>query len=203
MGLEGMRVILFAGRLEPLKGPDTLVDAFALVREDPRLRDRVRLLFVGELSSEGGRVGQRREMRQRVAELGLEGEVAFLGAQPQERLALLYCLADLVVVPSHSESFGLVALEAQACGTPVVAAAVGGLREVVADGRTGRLVEGRDPRQYAAAIAEILAADPASHREMRRAARRRAERFTWERTVDILLPEYGLAPALATACREA
>ena len=203
MGLEGMRVILFAGRLEPLKGPDTLVDAFALVREDPRLRDRVRLLFVGELSSEGERVGQRKEMRQRVAELGLAGEVAFLGAQPQERLALLYCLADLVVVPSHSESFGLVALEAQACGTPVVAAAVGGLREVVADGRTGRLVEGRDPRQYAAAIAEILAADPASHREMRRAARRRAERFTWERTVDILLPEYGLAPALAAACREA
>lgn len=201
--LEGDKVVLFAGRLEPLKGPDTLLDAFALLQQDGRLRATTRLLFVGELSSEGERVGQRRELLRRAAELGVTDRVIFLGAQPQERLALLYCLADLVVVPSHSESFGLVALEAQACGTPVVAAAVGGLREVIADGRTGLLVEGRDPRSYAEAIAALLTADPGADRELRRAARRRAERFSWERTVDVLLPEYGLAPAWAEmACQE-
>ncbi|MGA9775110.1 MAG: glycosyltransferase [Candidatus Dormiibacterota bacterium] len=197
MGLDGSKVILFAGRLEPLKGPDTLLDAFSVLKGHPQLGGRTKLLFVGELSSEGERVGQRREMLQRTEGLGLTDDVAFLGAQPQERLALLYCLADLVVVPSHTESFGLVALEAQACGTPVVASAVGGLREVVADGRTGHLVDGRDPQQYAAAMARVLTADRAANLAMRQAARRRAERFTWERTVDVLLPEYGLAPAWA------
>lgn len=199
LGLAGSKVILFAGRLEPLKGPDTLLDAFAALQEDELLSGSLQLLFVGELSSEGERVGERRELVRRAADLGVLDRVSFLGAQSQERLALLYCLADLVVVPSHSESFGLVALEAQACGTPVVASAVGGLREVVADGHTGHLVEGRDPHAYADAMARILQAPSSANREMRLAARRRAERFTWERTVDVLLPEYGLEPALAVA----
>lgn len=204
MGLDRKQVVLFAGRLEPLKGPDTLLDAFALLTDLDRPRGQRQLLFVGELSSEGVKVGQRREMLERVEALGLSGRVSFLGAQPQERLALLYCLADVVVMPSHTESFGLVALEAQACGTPVVGAAVGGLRDVVADGQTGYLVEGRDPKSYAEAIARVLQAAPDDKQAMREAARRRALRFSWERTVDLLLPEYGLSPALAElAGREA
>jgi D-inositol-3-phosphate glycosyltransferase len=204
MGLDRTQVVLFAGRLEPLKGPDTLLDAFALLADRESLGGPKQLLFVGELSSEGAKVGQRREMLERVEALGLNGRVSFLGAQPQERLALLYCLADVVVMPSHTESFGLVALEAQACGTPVVVAAVGGLRDVIADGQTGYLVEGRDPKAYSDAIAKVLQAPPADKQTMRESARRRALRFSWERTVDLLLPEYGLSPALAEmAGREA
>ncbi len=200
MGLEGVKVVLFAGRLEPLKGPDTLLDAFAILQ---RQGPPARLLFVGEASSEGARVGQRQEMQARVEALGLTDRVSFLGAQAQDRLALLYCLADVVVMPSHTESFGLVALEAQACGTPVVAAAVGGLRDIVSDRHSGYLVSGRDPADYAAAIRSVLTAPPEQVREMRQAAWRRAQRFSWERTVDILMPEYGLAPALVAACQQA
>jgi D-inositol-3-phosphate glycosyltransferase len=203
MGLDRTQVVLFAGRLEPLKGPDTLLDAFALLA-DRQGGGHKQLLFVGELSSEGAKVGQRREMLERVEALGLTGRVSFLGAQPQERLALLYCLADVVVMPSHTESFGLVALEAQACGTPVVGAAVGGLRDVIADGQTGYLVEGRDPKAYSDAIARVLQASADDKQAMRESARRRALRFSWERTVDLLLPEYGLSPGLAEmAGREA
>jgi D-inositol-3-phosphate glycosyltransferase len=110
----------------------------------------------------------------------------------------------VVVVPSHTESFGLVALEAQACGTPVVAASVGGLRDVVAHGTTGYLVEGHEPAAYAAAIAQVLTAPAEVRDPMRRAAWERAQSFTWERTVDLLLPEYGLPAELAAvAGREA
>lgn len=195
--LEGRRVVLFAGRLEPLKGPDTLLDAFALLDGRHRGGEPVQLLLVGDVSSDGARVDQRGELAKRASSLGLDGRVCFLGAQPQDRLALLYCLADVVVVPSHTESFGLVALEAQACGTPVVAASVGGLRDVVADGSTGYLVEGRDPADYAEAIAKVISAPAAARESMRTAAWRRAQSFTWERTVDLLLPEYGLPPGVA------
>ncbi|MGH7641312.1 MAG: glycosyltransferase [Candidatus Dormibacteria bacterium] len=200
--LEGRRVVLFAGRLEPLKGPDTVLDAFAELVRRSDSRDRLRLLYVGDVSSDGARVDQRHELEERALALGLRDRVCFLGARPQDRLALLYCLADVVVVPSHTESFGLVALEAQACGTPVVAASVGGLREVITDGRTGYLVEGHDPACYADAIARVLDASPAADRAMREAARRRAQNFTWEWTVDLLLPEYGLPAGLATAAGE-
>jgi len=195
--LEGRRVVLFAGRLEPLKGPDTLLDAFAVLLRRADLQEPVQLLFVGDVSSDGAQVDQRGALEARVRELGLSELVCFLGAQPQDRLALLYCLADVVVVPSHTESFGLVALEAQACGTPVVAASVGGLRDVVADGRTGYLVEGHDPADYAKAIARVISAPAGTDSPMRLAAWRRAQTFTWERTVDLLLPEYGLPASLA------
>jgi D-inositol-3-phosphate glycosyltransferase len=141
--LVGRRVVLFAGRLEPLKGPDTLLDAFATLLQRVDLPEPVQLLFVGDVSSDGAQVDQRGELEERSRTLGVRDKVCFLGAQPQDRLALLYCLADVVVMPSHSESFGLVALEAQACGTPVIAASVGGLRDVVAEGKTGYLIEGR------------------------------------------------------------
>jgi D-inositol-3-phosphate glycosyltransferase len=195
--LLGRRVILFAGRLEPLKGPDTLLEAFANLVHRQGLAAPLQLIFVGDVSSDGAQVDQLGLLETRVGELDLSDQVCFLGAQPQDRLALLYCLADVVVVPSHTESFGLVALEAQACGTPVVAASVGGLRDVVADGQTGYLVEGRNPADYADAIARVLSEPPARTQAMRQAAWRRAQRFTWERTVDLLLPEYGVPASLA------
>ncbi|MGH7608746.1 MAG: glycosyltransferase [Candidatus Dormibacteria bacterium] len=204
LGLDGRKVVLFAGRLEPLKGPDTLVDAFAELVRRPGLGERLQLMLVGDVSSDGALVGQRAELASRAQALGLDGRVCFMGAQPQDRLALLYCLAEVVAVPSHTESFGLVALEAQACGIPVVAAAVGGLRDVVADGRTGYLVEGREPAAYAEAIARVVGAGADARERMRQAAWSRAQTFTWERTVDLLLPEYGLPAALAPAAgREA
>jgi D-inositol-3-phosphate glycosyltransferase len=202
--LVGRRVVLFAGRLEPLKGPDTLLDAFAALLRRDDVREPVQLLFVGDVSSDGAQVDQRGELEERSRALGVRDKVCFLGAQPQDRLALLYCLADVVVMPSHSESFGLVALEAQACGTPVVAASVGGLRDVVAEGKTGYLIEGRDPVDYAEAIAKVISQPPKDQAPMRRAAWRRAQSFTWDRTVDLLLPEYGLPVGLADlADREA
>ena len=191
--LAGRKVVLFAGRLEPLKGPDTLLEAFAALMKREELSAPMQLLFVGDVSSDGAQVDERGALEARVRELRLSDHVCFLGAQPQDRLALLYCLADVVVVPSHTESFGLVALEAQACGTPVVAASVGGLRDVVAHGRTGYLVDGHNPADYAEAIARILVAPEVAELPMGLAAWRRAQSFTWERTVDLLLPEYGLS----------
>ena len=112
-----------------------------------------------------------------------------MGAVSHDRVADYYAAADVCVVPSRTESFGLVALEAQSLGTPVVAAAVGGLTEIVVDGVTGILVRERDPRRYAEAIATVLA-DPARREAMGEAARERAAGFTWTRAVDRLLAIY-------------
>ncbi len=113
-----------------------------------------------------------------VDELGLHDQVRFVEPQPHHILSTYYRAADVVVVPSRSESFGLVALEAAACGIPVVASAVGGLLSLVDDGRTGRLIVGRDPDDYAKAIAEILRDDTLRTR-MSVAAVERARRYTW------------------------
>jgi D-inositol-3-phosphate glycosyltransferase len=117
--------------------------------------------------------------------------VRFLPPQPPARLADHYRAADVAVVPSHSESFGLVALEAQACGTPVVAAEVGGLHTAVADGVSGLLVARRDPAEYAAAITRVL-----GRRELLgHGARRHAAAFSWDRTADSLVDAYAAAMA--------
>jgi D-inositol-3-phosphate glycosyltransferase len=126
------------------------------------------------------------------ADLGIADRVTFLPPQPRERLVDVYRAADLVAVPSYSESFGLVAVEAQACGTPVAAAAVGGLPVAVADGRSGVLVDGHDPAQWAAAITELLESDPDV---LSREAVAHASRFSWDNTVDALLASYGRAMA--------
>ena len=124
------------------------------------------------------------------AELGIADRVSFLPPQTREQLANLYRAADLLAVPSYSESFGLVAVEAQACGTPVVAAAVGGLPVAVADGRSGTLVAGHDPDQWARAIAGLLDSDAAG---LRQAAIAHAAGFSWDHTVAGLLDSYGRA----------
>ncbi|MDQ6845969.1 MAG: glycosyltransferase [Candidatus Dormibacteraeota bacterium] len=189
LGLDGHRVLLFAGRLEPLKGADTLLGAVARLGEDERFDDVVTLV-IGEDSGDGAAAGgERRRLEAVAGDSGLEARVSFLGAVEHEDLADYYALADICVVPSRTETFGLVALEAQALGTPVVASAVGGLTEIVEDGVTGILVADRQPRAFASAIASLL--DDADLRlRMGEAARVRAATFTWARAVERLAAIY-------------
>ena len=165
-------ILLFVGRIQPLKGPDVAVRALAALG-----RPDAQLLIVGGASGDEGDLEHAR-VRSLVDELGLRDQVHFVEPQPHHILSTYYRAADVVLVPSRSESFGLVALEAAACGIPVVASAVGGLLSLVDDGRTGRLIEGRDPDDYARAIAEILD-DRVLHRAMSAAAVERARRYTW------------------------
>ena len=191
LGLEGAQVALFAGRLEPLKGAQILLDAAARLRTRGEFTDLV-VVVAGDDSGDGAsdaRGGERTRLERHAARVGLGDHVRFVGAVPHEQLATYYAMADVCVVPSLTESFGLVALEAQALGTPVVAASVGGLREVVEDGVTGYLVDGHDPDDYASAIAGVLG-DPVRKAEMGDEARRRAGRFTWLRAVDRLAAIY-------------
>ncbi|SDX55119.1 D-inositol-3-phosphate glycosyltransferase [Modestobacter sp. DSM 44400] len=181
-------VLLFVGRIQPLKGPDLLLHAAArMLADDPPLRAKLQVLVVGAPSGSG--LAEPQRLQELAVSLGVRDVVRFLPPQPPEQLAEHYRAADVAVVPSHNESFGLVALEAQACGTPVVAAAVGGLHTAVDDGVSGRLVAGRDPADYAAAIRGVLAG-----RELLAAgARRHASRFGWDRTVDSLVDAYAAA----------
>ncbi|MGH7299016.1 MAG: glycosyltransferase, partial [Candidatus Rokuibacteriota bacterium] len=143
-------MLLYVGRLQPIKGLDTLLEAMAAVPEPASL-----LVVGGEQDEpEGG--GHGAALRARVAALGLDKRVRFLRAQPQRRLRLFYAAADATVVPSYYESFGMVALEAMACGSPVVASRVGGLTTTIQDGVTGRLVPEGDPAALAAAITPLL-----------------------------------------------
>jgi len=191
-------VLLFVGRIQPLKAPDLLLEAAAaMLAADPALRDRLQVLVVGAPSGSG--LTEPRRLQELAVSLGISDVVRFLPPQPPEQLADHYRAADVAVVPSHNESFGLVALEAQACGTPVVAAAVGGLCTAVDDGVSGLLVPGRDPADYAAAIGRVL-----GMRELLAAgARRHATAFSWDRTVDSLVGAYSAAMAEMAATRAA
>lgn len=190
LALDGHRVLLFAGRLEPLKGAETLLGAVARLCEEERFDDVVTLV-IGEDSGDGSADGgERRRLEAVAGGHGLQSRVRFLGAVEHEDLADYYALADICVVPSRTETFGLVALEAQALGTPVVASAVGGLTEIVADGETGLLVADRDPQAFADAIARLLD-DSALRERMGEAARLRAGTFTWARAVERIAAIYG------------
>jgi D-inositol-3-phosphate glycosyltransferase len=186
--LGGGRLVLFAGRLQPLKGPGLAVRALRALEEVlPESTGPVRLIIVGGPS--GVAAGSDPAgLRALASELGIADRVAVLAPRPHRELAALYRAADVVVVPSRSESFGLVALEAQACATPVVAARVGGLVHVL-DGGGGTLVEGRDPRDWAAAIAPFLA-DERLRQRTGQAGVRRAMAFGWERTADATMTVY-------------
>ena len=179
------RIVAFVGRIQPLKAPDVLLRAIA--RLDSRTPP-VRVLVVGGPSGSG--LVAPDALARLAAELGIADRVSFLPPQSREQLADVYRAADLLAVPSYSESFGLVAVEAQACGTPVVAAAVGGLPVAVADGRSGTLVAGHDPDQWARAIAGLLDSDAAG---LRQAAIAHAAGFSWDHTVAGLLDSYGRA----------
>lgn len=199
---EDADVLLFVGRIQPLKAPDVFLRAVAsMLRErDDRARpgcadrvDRRGRLVVAVVGGPSGRGAERPEELQKLAgELGICDVVRFHPPAGRSELADWYRAADLVAVPSYSESFGLVAVEAQACGTPVVAAEVGGLRTAVRDGETGLLVPGHDPGTWGRALAGLLAARPARDR-MAAAAVRHAARFSWDRTVDATLGVYARA----------
>jgi D-inositol-3-phosphate glycosyltransferase len=186
-------VALFVGRIQPLKGPDVLLRAAAeLLRRDPALRDRLVVAVVGGPSGSG--LAAPRALQELAAALGIADVVRFAAPVPQSRLADWYRAADVVVVPSYNESFGLVAVEAQACGTPVLAAAVGGLRTAVRDGRSGVLVDGHDPADYAAALHRVLTA-PGLRAELATGALVHAREFGWSVTAAQLLGVYADAAA--------
>ena len=184
-------VLMFAGRIQPLKAPDVLLRAVgALLDRTPGLRARLVVPVVGGPSGTG--LERPESLAQLADTLGIADVVRFVPPVAQSVLADWYAAATLVCVPSYNESFGLVAVEAQAAGTPVVAAAVGGLATAVRDGVSGLLVEGHDPVDYARAIERVLAA-PALRADMSRAALAQARQFGWERTADRTLEVYEAA----------
>ncbi len=175
LGLGDHPVLLFVGRVQPLKGLDVAVGALAAL-EDPTAV----LVAVGGPSGPEGHVEMER-VQALAASLGVADRVRFVDPQPHHLLSTYYRAADMTVVPSRSESFGLVALESAACGTPVIAADVGGLRTLVHHDRTGFLVESRDPEAYAAHARRLLA-DPDLAAGMARAGAEDARRYTWSTT---------------------
>jgi D-inositol-3-phosphate glycosyltransferase len=182
IGYSSERLLLYVGRLERLKGVEVAIRALALLRD--RRHDNVRLLVLGEDSREGDE-SEKERLKAIASSLGVREWVDFLGSVAQHELPYFYSAADVCVMPSYSESFGLVALEAQACGLPVVGSAVAGLRSMVRDGVSGYLIEGHDPATYAERIGRLLA-DPDFAAQMGRRGRLLAQTFSWTRTADRL-----------------
>ncbi len=169
---------LFVGRIQPLKAPDVLLRAVArLLERRPWLRERIVVPVVGGPSGSG--LARPEGLQKLAARLGVCDVVLFRPPVGQDRLADWYRAASVLVMPSHTESFGLVAVEAQACGTPVIAAEVGGLPVAVRDGVSGALVPGHDPVDYAEALSGF-ADDPARSTRMGEAAARHARSFGWD-----------------------
>ncbi len=176
------RLLLFVGRLERLKGVEIAIRALALLSD--RDHDDVRLIVLGEDSRDGDE-SEKERLKAVATSLGVRDRVDFLGSVAHHELPYFYAAADACVMPSYSESFGLVALEAQACGRPVVASGVSGLRSVVRDEVSGYLIDGDDPAIYAERIGRLLA-DPELAQQMGRRGRLLAQRFSWTRTADRL-----------------
>ncbi|MEY4080474.1 MAG: glycosyltransferase MshA [Actinomycetota bacterium] len=165
-------VLLFVGRIQPLKGVDVAVQSLAELNR----KDAILLIVGGASGTEGDTELAR--VRSMIDDLGLDGQVRFVEPQPHHILSTYYRAADVVLVPSRSESFGLVALEAAACGTPVVANAVGGLLTIVDDERTGFLVPDRQPDVFASHIGRIITDSDFAAR-MSKAAAEKARGYTW------------------------
>jgi len=192
LGLDpSVPLVLFVGRIQPLKAPDVLVRAIAELRErrreDGQGPARVRLAVVGGPSGSGTAAPD--SLVELAASLGVAADVVLAPPAAPADLARWYRAADLVAVPSHNESFGLVALEAQACGTPVVAAAVGGLRTVVRDDVSGVLVDGHDPARWARVLGDLLT-DPRRLERLGSGARTRALELGWDATAAGTLAVY-------------
>ena len=173
-------VITFVGRIQPHKGPDLLIRATAeMLAHSPHLRSKLIVFVIGGVSGAG--TAEVEKLKEMVKWLGINDVVRFLPPISRKDLPDWYRAADLVCVPSYSESFGLVALESQACGTPVVATAVGGLRTAVADGISGVLVDGHDPRAWSSVLARLLA-EPQRRVLLSMGALEHATHFGWDST---------------------
>ena len=184
---DDAELLLFVGRVQRLKAPDVLLRAAALLLEkDPSLRGRLVVAVVGGLS---GSADEPRRLAELARSLGIAGIVRLEPPAPRAELADYYRAAAATVVPSHSESFGLVAVESQACGTPVVAARVGGLPTAVHDGASGVLIDGHDPLDYARALHEIIRR-PRLRAAMGEAGVAHAAGLSWSATADGLLGAY-------------
>jgi D-inositol-3-phosphate glycosyltransferase len=181
-------VLAFVGRIQPLKAPDVLLRAAAeLLARNAVARERLVVVVVGGPSGTG--LEAPTALQELAASLGIADVVRFLPPRRGEALADVYRAADVVAVPSHNESFGLVALEAQACGTPVVAAAVGGLPVAVANRGSGLLVTGHNSGTWASALAHV-ALRPDVRARLSRGALAHAAEFSWDRTTDALVAGY-------------
>jgi D-inositol-3-phosphate glycosyltransferase len=180
--LSEKKIILYVGRIERLKGLDILLTAISLLEE----RSDVRLLVVG-----GSPVRDREldRLKSGAARLGIADMVTFTGSVPQSELPTYYSAADVFVLPSHYESFGLAALEAMACGIPIVVSRVGGLKTFVRDGETGYLIPWRCPEPFAQRL-DMLLANPGLREAMGKVARAKALSMGWGEVADRLQEYY-------------
>ena len=192
LGLNGEKTVLFVGRMEPLKGLDVLLSAAARV-DEPRLK----VLVVG---GDGEATEELRRLRALSDDLGIGEQVCFVGPVGHDKLPLFYNAADLCVVPSYYESFCLVALEAMACGTPVVGSRVDGLTVTIRDGETGYLVAGRGPQPFAERMS-LLLGDEELRESIGRSASESAADFSWSNVADAVERIYGemLAASVGSA----
>jgi D-inositol-3-phosphate glycosyltransferase len=194
-------VVSFVGRIQPHKGPEVLIRATSeLVKHSPLLRHKLVVNVMGGAS--GANTDEVDRLKELTSWLGIDDVVRFEPPVARQDLAQWYRAADLVVVPSYSESFGLVALEAQACGTPVVATAVGGLRTAVADGISGVLVDGHDPKAWSSVIARLLQ-EPQRRVLLSMGAIEHASHFGWDTTARGTLDIYDLVISEARKSLEA
>jgi D-inositol-3-phosphate glycosyltransferase len=185
-------MLLFVGRMEPLKGLNVLIEAISIMRQNEVLRDNpFCLAIIGGDPDDGGVQTDVELSRIKVLteQYGLNDLVTFLGNRSQDSLPYYYSAAEAVVVPSQYESFGMVALEAMACGTPVVASQIGGLAYLVQDGVTGYTVPVDDPIELAKRITSLLQ-DTSLRDQMGRQAERLAQDYAWDKIADKLVPVY-------------
>ena len=182
LGIKEERVILYVGRIEPLKGIDILLRAVPMLEYGQDLR----VLVVG---GNPGNDAELDRLKSLTAELGVENSVTFTGSVPQSTLPTYYSAADVFVLPSHSESFGLAPLEAMACGTPVVVSRVGGMKTFVNSGENGYLVPWRCPESFAQRL-DVLLANPELRDAMGQAARQKALSMGWDSVADRMLDYY-------------
>jgi len=183
-------MITFVGRIQPHKGPDVLLRAAAeMISHTPHLRAKLAVVIMGGAS---GSSDELEKLKVLAKFLKIEDVTHFINPVLRDHLADWYRASDLVCVPSYSESFGLVALEAQACGTPVVATAIGGLRTAVSDGISGSLVDGHDPKAWSAVISRLIT-EPARRLLLSMGAVEHASHFGWENTARKTLDVYDWA----------
>ncbi|MBW2064203.1 MAG: glycosyltransferase [Deltaproteobacteria bacterium] len=183
LGFNGEQIILFVGRIVPLKGIDRLLSALACLKQ----RDRLRLLVIG--GDEQCRMEVER-LRNLSENLRIKDSVTFLGLVEQEMLPYFYSAADLCVFPSYYESFGLVALESLACGTPVVATDVGDMRNIILEGKTGYVVHDNDPGSLADKIALLLSLSKAKAKAIE-SIKSSIARYSWDNIAGVIMREYG------------